>query len=112
MIRVLEGEEREQGIENLCEKAMRKSFPNLVKEIDKSRKHRESQTEGNQRGPHQDTSSLKCQRLKTKNLKSSKRKSSIYRGTSIKLSARNIQSDEKQGGTTKIIYPAKLSFRI
>ena len=31
---MLEGEEREQGIENLFEKIMTKNFPNLVKEID------------------------------------------------------------------------------
>ena len=29
-----EGEEREQGIENICEKIMKENFPNLVKEID------------------------------------------------------------------------------
>ena len=31
---VLEGEEREQGIENLYEKIMSENFPNLLKEID------------------------------------------------------------------------------
>ena len=31
---MLEGEEREQGIENLFEKIMTENFPNLVKEID------------------------------------------------------------------------------
>ena len=39
-----EGEEGEQGIENLFEKIMTENFPNLVNEIaTKSRKHRESQ---------------------------------------------------------------------
>ena len=31
---VPEGEEREQGIENLCKKIMTENFPNLVKTID------------------------------------------------------------------------------
>ena len=43
-MKVPEGEETEQEIENVFEKIMKENFPNLVKEIDKSRKHRESQT--------------------------------------------------------------------
>ena len=39
-----EGKEKEQEIEHLFEKTMKENFPNLVKEIDNSRKHRESQT--------------------------------------------------------------------
>ena len=53
---MLEGEEEEQEIKNLFEKIMKENFPNLVKEIYKSRKHRESQTSWTQRGPHQDMS--------------------------------------------------------
>ena len=34
IIGVLEGEEKEQEIENLFEKIMKENFPNLVKEID------------------------------------------------------------------------------
>ena len=57
MIGIPEGEE-EQGIENLFEKVVMKNFPNLTREkkSHKSRKHRESQTRGTQRGPLQDTS--------------------------------------------------------
>ena len=52
-----EGEEEEQGIENLCENVMMEYFPNLKREkVSKSRKHRESQASGTQRGPLQDTS--------------------------------------------------------
>ena len=51
-----EGKEKEQEIEHLFEKTMKENFPNLVKEIDNSRKHRESQTKCTQRGPDQDTS--------------------------------------------------------
>ena len=51
------GEEEEQGIENLFEKVMMENFPNLMREKSpKSRKHRESQARGTQRGPLQDTS--------------------------------------------------------
>ena len=34
IVEMSEGEEEEQEIENLCEKIMKESFPNLVKEID------------------------------------------------------------------------------
>ena len=51
IIRVPEGEEKEQEIGNLFEKIMKDNFPNLVKERDiNSRKHRESQTRWMQRG--------------------------------------------------------------
>ena len=51
-----EGEE-EQGIENLFEKVMMENFPNLMREKShKSKKHRESQARGAQRGPLRDTS--------------------------------------------------------
>ena len=44
IVGVPEGREKEQEIRNLFEKIMKGNFPNLVKEIGKSRKHRESQT--------------------------------------------------------------------
>ena len=57
IIGVPEGEEEEQGIENLFEKVMMENFPNLMREkLRKSRKHRESQTRGTQRGSLQNTS--------------------------------------------------------
>ena len=49
-----EGEDEEQGIENLFQKVMMENFPNLMKH--KSRNHRKSQSRGTQRGPLQDTS--------------------------------------------------------
>ena len=55
IIRMAEGEEEEQEIENLFEQIMKENFPNLAKEIDKSRKLRESQRSCTQRGTHQDT---------------------------------------------------------
>ena len=75
IIGVPEGEDKEQEIGNLSEKIMKENFPNLVKEIDMQvRKHRECQTSWTQRGPHQDTSQLKCQRLKIETLKSAREK--------------------------------------
>ena len=57
IIGVPEGEEEEQGIGNVFEKVMIENFPNLMREKSpKSRKHRESQARGTQRGPLQDTS--------------------------------------------------------
>ena len=57
-IGIPEGEEQEQGIENLFEKVMMENFPNLRREkitqIQES--HRESQARGTQRDPLQDTS--------------------------------------------------------
>ena len=57
IIGIPEGDEEEQGIENLIEKVMMENFPNLRREKShKSRKHRQSQTRGNQRVALQDTS--------------------------------------------------------
>ena len=57
VIGVPEGEEEEQGIENLFEKVMMENFPNLMsKKSHKSQIHRESQSRGTQRGPLEDTS--------------------------------------------------------
>ena len=63
MIGTLDGEEEEQGIENLFEKVMIKNFPNLMTEkvTHKSRKHQWSQSRGTQRGPLQDTSQLNAE---------------------------------------------------
>ena len=55
IIGIPEGEEEEQGIENLFEKVMMENFPNLRKKSPKSRNHRESQARGTQRVPLQDT---------------------------------------------------------
>ena len=58
IIGIPEGEEEEQGIENLFEKVIMENFPNFMREkkSHKSRKLRESQSRGTQRGPLQDTS--------------------------------------------------------
>ena len=58
IIRVPEGEEGEQEIENLFQKIMKENFPNLMKETDfqKSRKLRESKRNQTQGLTYQDTS--------------------------------------------------------
>ena len=72
------------------EKIMKENFPNLVKEIDiQVQEHRESQTRWMQRGPLQDTSQLKCQRLKIKRTLKAAREEKLVasRGVPIRLSA-------------------------
>ena len=54
IIGIPEGEEEEQGIENLFEKVMMENFPNLMRE--KVTQIQETQSRGTQRGPLQDTS--------------------------------------------------------
>ena len=57
IISIPEGEEEEHRIGNVFEKVMIENFPNLMREKSpKSRKHRESQARGTQRGPLQDIS--------------------------------------------------------
>ena len=54
---IAEGEESEQGIENLFEEIMTENFPNLVKKKDTQvQKLREYQTSWTQRELYQDTS--------------------------------------------------------
>ena len=64
-----EGEESEQGNENLFEEIMTENLPNLVKKkkkTHKTKKYREFQTSWTKRGLPQDTSSLKWQGLKAR----------------------------------------------
>ena len=64
--KVPEGE-KEQEIGNLFETIMKEKFPNLMKEIGMQvQEAQESQTRWMQRGPLEDISQLKCQRLKIK----------------------------------------------
>ena len=54
IIGIPEGEDEEQGIENLFQKVMMENFPNLMRE--KVTQIQETQSRGTQRGPLQDTS--------------------------------------------------------
>ena len=57
IIGIPEGEEKEQGIENLFGKVMMENFPTLMREkVTQIQETQESQTRGTQRGPLQDTS--------------------------------------------------------
>ena len=56
IIRLPKGKWEEQETEHLSEKIMKENFPRMVKEIDKSRKHRDTQRTWTQRGSHQHTS--------------------------------------------------------
>lgn len=68
-------EEWEKGAEDLSEDLMARNFPEGKKQTSKSRKPKELQMRWIQRGPHQDTLKLKCQKLKIeKNLKAAREK--------------------------------------
>ena len=56
IIGVPEGEEREQGMENMFEEIMTEDFPHLVGKKDRNSGSTESQIRCTQTGPHQDTS--------------------------------------------------------
>ena len=57
---IQEGDESDQGLENLSEEIMTENFTNLVKEkTHKSRKYRQSRTKWTRTGPRQETSYLK-----------------------------------------------------
>ena len=56
IIGIPEGEEEEQGIENLFETVMMENFPNLMKEKLTNPGNTDFQGRGTQRGPLQDTS--------------------------------------------------------
>ena len=55
IIGIPEGEEEEQGIENLFEKVMMENFPNLMREKVTQTQETESQGRGTQRSPLQDS---------------------------------------------------------
>ena len=118
------GEEKEQEIEKLFEKIMEENIPNLVKEADIQ--VQEAQRVPNKMDPKRTTQRhiiIKMPKVKDKeNLKSSKRKGGSYlQRTSHKTVssflkrnvedkkglARSIQSDEKQGPTSKITLSRK-----
>ena len=56
IIGIPEGEEEEQGIENLFVKVMMENFPDLMREKVTQIQETESQSRGTQRSPLQDTS--------------------------------------------------------
>ena len=127
---MLEREEKQQEIGNLFEKIMKENFPNLVKEIDKQ--VQEAQRVPNKMDAKRPTPRhiiIKMPKVKDKEriLKAAREKQLVtYRGVPIRLSAdfsketlkarrdwqeifKVMKSRDLQ---PRLLYPAKLSFRI
>ena len=123
-------EEREQDIENLFEEIMTENFPYLVKEIDLQ--VQEAQRTPNKRNPKRTTPRhiiIKMPRAKDKEriLKAARERQSVtYKGVPIRLSA-DFSTETMQARREwqeifkvmnsknlqpRLLYPAKLSFRI
>ena len=120
--------EEEQEIENLFEKTMRENFPNLAKEIDIQ--VQEAQTVSNKLDPKRPTLSyiiIKIPKVKDRILKAAREKKTVtYKGVPIRLSAdfSKETSQARKGWKEvfkvmkgkdlhpRLLYPAKLSFRM
>ena len=118
-----EGEEEEQEMENLFENIMKENFPNLAKEIH-FQEVQETQRVPKKMDPRKHTprhTIITLPKIKDKEriLKSAREKKRvIYKGVPITLSADfskenlqglegSVQSDEKQGPTSKITLSSK-----
>ena len=130
IIEVTKGEQKEQEIGNLFEKIMKENFPNLVKEIDMQ--VQEAQRVPNKMDAKRPTPRhiiMKMPKVKDKEriLKAAREKQLvIYRGVPIRLSAdfskETLQARRDWQEILKVmksrdlqprlLYPAKLSFRI
>ena len=126
-----EGVEQEQEIENLLEQIMKENFPNLAKEID-FQKVQEAQRVPKKLDPRRNTPRhiiIKLPKIKDKEriLKAAKEKEIVtYKGVPIRLSA-DFSKDTMQARRgwqevfqvmkdkdlyLRLLYPAKLSFRM
>ena len=86
---MLEGDKKEQEIENLFEKIMKENFPNLVKEID-FQEVQEAQRVLNKLGPKRNTARhilIKVPKVKDREiLKAAREKQTVtYEGVTIRL---------------------------
>ena len=126
-----EGEEEEQEIENLFEKIMKENFPNLVKEID-FQEVQEAQRVPKKLDPRKHTPrhiiiTLPKMKDKEKILKAAREMETVtYKGVPIRLSAdfSKETSQARRGWKEvfqvmkskdlhpRLLYPAKLSFRM
>ena len=126
-----EGEEQEQEIENLSEQIMKENFPNLVKEID-FQEVQEAQRVPKKLDPKRNTPRhiiIKLPKIKHKEkiLKEARGKERVtYKGVPIRLSADFSKEalQERRGWEEvfqvmkgkylhpRLLYPAKLSFRM
>ena len=126
-----EGEEQEQEIENLFEKIMKENFPNLAKETD-FQEVQEAQRVPKKLDPRKHTPRhiiIKLPKIKDKEriLKAAREKETVtYKGVPIRLSA-DFSKEALQARRSwqevlqvmkgkdlhpRLLYPAKLSFRI
>ena len=124
-----EGEEEEQEIEKLFENIMKENFPNLAKEID-FQEVQEAERVQKTLDPRRNTTRhiiITLLKIKGENLKSSNRKGhSYYKGVPIRLladfSKETLQArrgckevfEDMKGKDLypRLLYPAKLSFRM
>ena len=112
----IEGEEMETGVKNLFEKKWQKTSLTWWGRVIQVQEAQEFQSRYTHRCPHQDTTQLKWQNLKTENLKSSERETASYlqrssdkviswflnrNSTGETWLSWNIPSNEKQGPATK-----------
>ena len=131
IIGVPEGEEEEQDIENLFENIMKEKFPNLAKEID-FQEVQEAQRVPKKMGPRKHTPRhiiMKLPKIKDKEsiLKAARGKETVtYKGVPIRLSAdfsketlqtrkgwqEVFQVMKGKDLHPRLLYPAKLSFRM
>ena len=128
-IRMPEGEEEEQGIENLFEKVMMENFPNLRRE--KVTKIQETQRVPSKRNTKRPTVRhiiIKMVKFQTKRiLKAAREKQEVtYKGAPIRLAAafsmetlqarrewqKIFQVMRMRGLQPRLLYPAKLSIKI
>ena len=123
-----EGEEQEQEVENLFEQTMKENFPNLAKEMDSQEAQRVPKKLDPQKNtPRHIITNLPKIKDKERILKASRRKKTVtYKGVPIKLSAdfskETLQARrgwkevfEVMKGKDlhpRLLYPAKLSFRM
>ena len=121
-----EGEEEEQQIENLLEKIIKENFPNLAKEID-FQEVQEAQRVPEKLDPRKHKTRhiiITLPKIKDKEriLKAARKKERVtYKGVPIRLSA-DFSKETLQARSFKVmkgkdlhprlLYPAKLSFRL
>ena len=131
IIGVPQGQEEEQKIENLFEQIMKENFPNLTKEID-FQEVQEAQRVPKKLDPRRNTPrhiiiTLAKMKQKERILEAAREKETVtYKGLPIRLSAdfsketlqerRNwqevFQVMKGKGLHPRLLYPAKLSFRM
>ena len=126
-----EGEEKEQKIENLFEQIMKENFPNLAKEVD-FQEGQEAQRVPKKLDPRRNTPGhiiITLPKIKEKErvLEAARKKDTVtYKGVPIRLSA-DFSTETLQARRgwkevfqvmkgkdlhPKLLYPAKLSFRM